>query len=91
MIKHSTFNQEELIEICKLIYPNTEWRFCAKIDQNDNLHKDIKAEINLKKYKYLGGDDSIIIIEINEGKFIGLKFYYKGNLNGEIYDVYYIW
>lgn len=67
MNKYSELNKEQRLEICKMIHPDTQWRFHQLID-NDGKGTD-------ECYEFLGNDGSIIQFNIHQSEFDVLRFY----------------
>ena len=72
MNKYSKLNKQDLLEICKIIHPETNWKFLHVIDEEDNCHE------------YIGDDESIIQFNLLEDESDELRFYYKGDYEGEL-------
>lgn len=72
MNKYSKLNKDELLEVCKIIHPDTQWRFHQLID-NDGKGTD-------QCYEFLGNDCSIIQFNIHQSEYDVLRFFKQ---NGE--------
>jgi hypothetical protein len=86
MNKYSKLNKEELLEICKIIHPRTQWKFNTIVDDDGNLHKTIEEGVSIKAYEFFGDDDSIMQFETSENKNDGVTFFHKGDLDGQLFD-----
>jgi hypothetical protein len=86
MNKYSKLSKEELLKICKIIHPRTQWNFNTIVDHDGNLHKTIEDGVSIKAYEFFGDDDSIMQFETSENKDDVVTFFYKGNLDGQLFD-----
>lgn len=75
MNKYSKLNKEELLEICKIIHPETKWEFRLVVDEEGNCHD------------YIGDDESILQFNLLEDETDELRFYYKGDIDGDLFDI----
>ncbi|AJR04687.1 hypothetical protein [Siansivirga zeaxanthinifaciens] len=75
MNKYSKLSKEELLEICKIIHPDTQWKFLHVVDEEGNTHE------------FIGDDESILQFNLIEEEYDELRFYYKGDIDGDLFDV----
>jgi hypothetical protein len=75
MNKYSKLNKEELLEVCKIIHPDTQWKFFQVVDEEGNNHE------------FIGDDESILQFNLLEDETDELRFYYKGDIDGDLFDI----
>jgi hypothetical protein len=73
--KYSNLSKEQMLEVCKLINPHTQWEFHQILD-NDGIGTD-------DMYEFLAHDESIIQINIHQPSNNAILCYLHGDVDNE--------
>ncbi|MBM55343.1 MAG: hypothetical protein CMB32_02165 [Euryarchaeota archaeon] len=73
--KYSKLSQSQMLEICTIINPSTEWSFHQKLD-NDGIGTDLTFE-------FLSTDESIVQFNIHQPPNDAIRCYLKGNMDND--------
>jgi hypothetical protein len=79
MNKYSKLTKEQMIKVCEIINPNTEWSFFQILDNDGKGTDDM--------YEFTATDESIAQFNIHQSEDDELRFYLAGDIdNGDISD-----
>ncbi len=73
--KYSYLSQEQMLEVCNLINPNTKWEFHQYLDNDGKGGDDC--------YEFLGKDESCIQFNIHQAEDDEIRCYLKGDWDND--------
>ena len=80
MNKYSELSKKQMLEVCEIVNPDTEWSFFQILDNDGKGTDDC--------YEFTAKDNSIAQFNIHQGQDDELRFYLKGDIdNGDISDL----
>ena len=77
MNKFSELSKEEMLDVCQIINPDTKWKFFQLLNNDGKGTDDC--------YEFIADDLSILQFNVHQNKEQELRFYYKVDIDGDIF------